>query len=115
MRFISKDERVITQIKLLAFFDSLLSHFGAIKLNPIRAVEITYMMLAISICDDAMITRNIAIWNHEVTVFILAPSTDDKSWLINNIALLIKPQIKRSTTRGGKVRLLSTWREWRRS
>ena len=115
MRFISKDERVITQIKLLAFFDPLLPYFGAIKLNPIRAVKITYMMLAVSICDDAVITRNIAIWNHEVTMFVLASSTDDKSRLINDIALLIKPQIKRSTTRGGEVRLLSAWREWRRS
>ena len=91
MRLICEDEWIITQIKLLPFFDTLLPHLGTIKFNAIRTVKVTNMMLTISIGDDTVITRDITIRYDEVTVFVLTPSTDNKSRLVNHIALLIEP------------------------
>ena len=68
------------------------------------------MMFTVTIGDDAVITRDITVGDHEVTVFVLSAAPDDETGLVDHVALLIEPEIKWSASRWSELGGLITWR-----
>ena len=110
MGLVCEDEWIVTQIKLFAFFNTLLSDFSAVELNTVCAVKVAYMVFTVTIGDDAVITRDVTVGDHEVAMFILSAAPDDEAGLIDHVTLLIEPEIQRSAARRSELSRLIAWR-----
>ena len=96
---ISKCELEFTNIKLIAFFDSLGIDSISLEFDAVGGIEVFDVILAIFEEDGAVFTGNIAVANDEVGE--LRGTADDIFVFIDGIFLVCKDDVKRRLSESG--------------